>query len=145
VQNSGTELPENGRRWSCEFWVITQRRFPSVLDQRFGTLKMGQIFGSETLVKNRRKATLSNNPKVIKATPAEASNHINGGRCFLRNVRIYQTDYTVSQSWRLRSASSLPQKFKTRQTLFGIRDVISPEMELTRCAEGECDGVLNLF
>ena len=46
-----------------------------VLDQLFGTaysrrtLNMGQMYGSETLVTNRERTTLGNNPKVITSDP----------------------------------------------------------------------------
>jgi hypothetical protein len=83
----GLRYPCNWQRWSrCvgmflwtssdrsyNFCVVIQRRFPSVLDQRFGTVYSCHLQGPvricspETLVKNRRKATLGNISKVISS------------------------------------------------------------------------------
>ena len=81
--------------WSYNFWVVTQCRFVSVLDQRFGTA-YSPIFRVQwehqglgykswyryrpirsVRVKNRRNATLGKNPKIITSvtTPVGSRPH----------------------------------------------------------------------
>jgi hypothetical protein len=61
---------------SCNFGLLPNYVFLRFLTKISGpymgpicTLKMGRIYGPETLVTNRRKVTLGNNPKIATLTP----------------------------------------------------------------------------